>query len=108
MTSEPPLTPEAQEGTENLYLRDNQSGALQTLTIEAPQFTPVEGSVAFQSFCTGYAGASADGNRAIFAANGAMAGRRPAGPGFSLYEWSAADGLALVSMLPDGTPAPPV
>jgi hypothetical protein len=98
VTSEPALTPEAKGGRENLYLRDNQSGALQALTIEAPQ----QG----KGFCTGYAGASADGQHAIFAAPGTMAGA-PAGEGFSLYEWSPA-GLALVSVLPDGTPAPPV
>jgi DNA-binding beta-propeller fold protein YncE len=100
VTSEPPLTPEAQAGFENLYLRNSQTGQLQALTIQAP--VPGEGEV----FCAGYAGASADGRHAIFAAKGAMAGA-PLGKGFSLYEWSPA-GLALVSVLPDGTPAPPV
>jgi hypothetical protein len=99
--SEPPLTPEADGGSENLYLRDNATGKLQALTIEAPQLGEGEG------FCTGYAGASEDGTHAIFAARGAMAGA-PTGKGFSLYEWSVAAGLALVSVLPDGTPAPPV
>jgi DNA-binding beta-propeller fold protein YncE len=101
VTSEPPLTPEAQEGAgiENLYLRDNQTGALQALTIEAPQTTG-------EGFCAGYAGASVDGSRAFFAGKGAMAGA-PVGKGFSLYEWSAAEGLKLVSVLPDGTPASP-
>ena len=89
------------EGPENLYLRDNETGELQALTIEAPQ---LEGS---EGFCTGYAGASADGSRAVFAAKGAMAGA-PTGKGFSLYEWSEAEGLKLVSVLPDGSPAPPV
>jgi DNA-binding beta-propeller fold protein YncE len=100
VTSEPPLTPEAQAGFENLYLRNSQTGQLQALTIQAP--VPGEGD----GFCAGYAGASADGQHAIFAANAAMAGA-PLGKGFSLYEWSPA-GLALVSVLPDGTPAPPV
>jgi DNA-binding beta-propeller fold protein YncE len=101
--SEPPLTAEAQPGFENLYLRNDETGALQALTIEAPQLAAGEG----EGFCTGYAGASADGEHAIFAAKGAMAGA-PVGKGFSLYEWSAAGGLALVSVLPDGTPAPPI
>ncbi len=99
--SEPPLTPDAQEGFENLYLRDNETGTLQALTIEAP--VPAEG----QGFCAGYAGASADGSHAIFAAKAAMAGA-PLGKGFSLYEWSAANGLQVVSVLPDGTPTSPV
>jgi hypothetical protein len=98
VTTEPPLTPQAQEDSQNLYLRDNETGALQALTIEAPQG---------EGFCAGYAGASADGKRAFFAGRGAMAGA-PVGPGFSLYEWSAAEGLALVSVLPDASPAPPV
>jgi len=102
-TDEPALTPEAQEGIVNLYLRDNESGEIQALTTEIPQLSG--GKI----FCTNYAGASADGSRAIFAGRGAMTGTgAPLGEGFSLYEWSAADGLALVSVLPDGEPAPPV
>jgi hypothetical protein len=96
----PPLTPEAQEGFENLYLRDDETGALQALTIEAPQTVPGT------AFCSGYAGASADGTHAIFAGRGAMAGA-PLGEGFNLYEWSAAKGLVLVSVFPDESPAPP-
>jgi hypothetical protein len=103
--SQPPLTEEAQEGVENLYLRDNTTGALQALTIEAPQFTPIN-EQGLNKFCTSYAGASADGKRAFFAANGAMADAPP-GIGFSLYEWSAGEGLKLVSVLPGETPAPP-
>ncbi len=102
VVSEPPLTPEAITGFENLYLRDNQSGELQALTIEAPTVAPGE------IFCTGYAGTSTDGSRAFFAANGAfLATGAPTGPGFSLYEWSAADGLALISRLPGEAPAAP-
>ncbi len=100
--SEPPLTAEAQTGSENLYLRNDETGAVQALTVQAPQMAAGEGSL-----CTGYAGSSADGQRAFFAANGAMAGA-PVGRGFSLYEWSLAGGLKLVSVLPDGAPAPPV
>jgi DNA-binding beta-propeller fold protein YncE len=105
VVSEPPLTEEAQKGVANLYLRDNQTGALQALTTEAPQFIPAS-EQGLQEFCTAYAGASADGSRAFFAANGAMAGA-PAGVGFSLYEWSAGEGLRLISVLPDSTPSLP-
>jgi DNA-binding beta-propeller fold protein YncE len=103
--SEPPLTPEAQKGVANLYLRNNQTGALQALTTEPPQFIPAS-EQGLDRFCTAYAGSSADGSRAFFAANGAMAGA-PAAVGFSLYEWSTADGLRLVSVFPEGTPASP-
>jgi len=98
---QPALTPEAQEGFENLYLRDNETGKVQALTIEEPQLVN-------EGFCTGYAGSAADGSRAFFAAHGSMAGTGALpGSGYNLYEWSG-EGLALVSVLPDGTPAPPV
>ena len=102
VVSEPPLTEEAQERTENLYLRDDEGGSLQALTTEAPVVAPSQN----EEFCSGYAGASADGKEAFFAANGAMAGA-PVGKGFSLYRWSAEGGLGLISVLPDGSPAPP-
>ncbi len=105
VTDEPPLTAEAQQGFENLYLRDNSTGHIQALTIDEPQ--PGEGEG--EGFCTGYAGASSDGSHAFFSAKGAMTGSGALlGKGFSLYEWSAGGGLALVSVLPDGAPAPPV
>jgi hypothetical protein len=99
-TNEPPLG-EAQKGIQNLYLRDSATGEVQALTVEEPQLAPG------QSFCPGYAGSSADGQHAIFAGSGAMAGAS-VGEGFSLYEWSAGKGLELISVFPDGTPAPPV
>ena len=102
VVSEPPLTPEAQVGSENLYLLGNNGGGLQALTTKEPQV------VGPASFCAGYAGASADGKHAIFAGRGALAGTGAIpGEGFSLYEWSAAEGLKLVSVLPDGSAAPP-
>lgn len=105
--SEPPLTGDAQPGFENLYLRHNSTGALRALTGAPIQFTPLSSSTVLNKFCTAYAGASADGSRAFFAADGAMTGA-PAGIGFSLYEWSATTGLNLVSRLPNGSPAPPM
>jgi hypothetical protein len=98
VVDQPALTEEAQEGFRNLYLRDNESGAIQALSIEEPQFTK-KSAQGLEQFCVAYAGASADGRRAFFASNGAMAGA-PEGIGFSLYEWSAAEGLKLVSVLP--------
>lgn len=99
VVSEPPCAEGAVAGSESLCLRDNGNGALRPLTTEAPG-----GSFhTFEPFCTSYAGASADGSRAIFAANGAMAGA-PTGKGFSLYEASASEGLRLVSILPPASP----
>jgi hypothetical protein len=98
---EPACGEGAAAGVESLCLRENATGAEQALTIEAPVVDPGEAA-----FCTGYAGASADGKHAFFAANGAMAGA-PAGKGFSLYEWSEGEPLELISVLPDGSPAAP-
>jgi DNA-binding beta-propeller fold protein YncE len=102
---EPALTPDCPEAYENLYLRYNESGAIECLTPEVPDFVP--GS----KVCFSYAGASADGTRAFFAATAIYAGA-PTGTqnGFNLYEWSAAEGLKLISVLPaaqGGGPAPP-
>jgi NHL repeat len=102
VTSEPPLTADCQ-GIENLYLRDNSSGELHCLTNEAPVKDPAETKPA----CTAYAGASADGKRAFFAANMKLTPDAPAGKGFHLYEWSEAEGLRLASLLPGETPAAP-
>jgi len=101
VVSEPPLDPECQEGTENLYLRENESGSLTCLTINPPAVAEGE------EFCLSYAGASADGSRAFFAASGALTPDAPEGKGFSLYEWSAAEGLSLVSVLPGELAAAP-
>jgi hypothetical protein len=104
VTRNPPLTPEAVQGFDNLYLRDNQTGALQALTTEAPKITTDE-------FCLDYAGASEDGTRAFFTARGSYAGAPiPEGKdanldGFSLYEWSADRGLTPLSILPGKTSA---
>jgi NHL repeat len=100
LVSEPSLTPDCPEEYNNLYLRDNESGALECLTPETPN-SP------FSSACFTFAGASEDGRRAFFAANVPYAGV-PEGPGTSLYEWSAAEGLRIVSILPgESDPFPP-
>jgi DNA-binding beta-propeller fold protein YncE len=93
MVSEPPLTEDAAAGVDNLYLRDNQTGVLRALTVGSPSIT-TSGDL-----CLDYAGATADGRHVLFAANGAYAGA-PTGAGFSLYEWSAEEGLQPVSLLP--------
>jgi hypothetical protein len=87
-------------GYPNLYLRDNATGALTALTTSTPEHTSPGG------FCVNYIGASADGGRVIFAASGGLTSEAPA-PEQSgqpnLYEWSTAEGIRLVSILPGGT-----
>ena len=105
IVDQPTLTEDAQEGFRNLYVRDNGTGAIQALTSEEPQFTPTS-EQGLDKFCVSYGGASADGKRTFFTANGAMAEALP-GIGFSLYEWSASEGLKLISVLPSEEPAKP-
>jgi len=99
-TLEPPLSEDCPAGFANLYWRDNASGELRCVTDEVPSVA------AGETLCAPYAGASTDGSRVFFAANGAYAGA-PKGKEFSLYEWSEEGGIQLVSRLPNGTAAPP-
>jgi hypothetical protein len=101
VVDEPALTEDALTGFSNLYLRNDVSGKLRAITTEPP-----EGSIS--AICPGYAGATADAQRVIFAAGAAFSGAPEVkGNGVNLYEWSAGEGLALVSVLPGGTPAKP-
>jgi len=98
--SEPALAPGCQEDFANLYLLDDQSGSLHCLTVQAP-----EAKTAGPGLCFTYAGASQDGSAAFFSAPTAYAGA-PKGEGVQLYEWREGK-LQLVSVLPNGEPAPP-
>lgn len=98
---DPPLLPAATPGIEHLYLQDNASGALRLLTPEPPRL-----QIDNIGYCIGYFGASDDYRRVIFFAMGALTPDAPEGQRQSLYEWSEEGGLRLVSVLPDGTPAP--
>jgi hypothetical protein len=91
-TTEPPLTSDCRE-SEDLYLRDNDTGELRCLDPE------VNGGP--ESQCLVYAGASEDGSRVF------LAGAPEGGEDFTyrLYEWSAS-GIAVVSVLPSETVAP--
>jgi sugar lactone lactonase YvrE len=101
LTSEPSLAAGCPEEYGNLYLRDNESGALKCLSPEAPNST-----VAFGN-CFTFAGSSADGTHAYFSSLVPYAGT-PTGEGASLYEWSASGGLKPVSILPgQSTPVAP-
>jgi len=100
--SEPTLAEGAAAGVENLYLRDDTSGAFQALTTVTPRVAPGE-----EKYCVAYAGASSDFHHVIFMANGALTSNAPEAQGNSLYEWSQAGGLRLVSVLQGETPAQP-
>lgn len=102
---EPPLTPDATEGFPNLYLRDNASGQLTTVTSE--DHTPEIGGILPSQYCLFLGGASADYNRIFFGAKGALLEGDPAANGFNLYEWSTAQGVQLVSVLPNEVKAAP-
>lgn len=96
---EPVLVPGAPEGVENLYLRD-RSGALSLVSDAQPEFAA--------DYCISFGGASADFSRVIFAASGALTAEAPVvAGGQNLYEWSPAEGIRLVSVLPDESPAAP-
>ncbi len=90
--TEPSLAEECPEGFGNLYLRDDNLGSLRCLSTAAPNSVGT-------GFCLDYAGSSQDGTRAFFSSNNSYADA-PTEAGVSLYEWSAAEGLRAMSILP--------
>jgi hypothetical protein len=102
----PPLTEDATLGFQDLYLRDNETGKLTTVTTKdhTPKVKPTTAT-----YCLTYDGASADFSRVIFTARGALneGDPVPVESGFNLYEWSAKEGIKLVSILPSGKAAVP-
>ncbi len=99
---EPPLCCGAANGIKNLYLRDLATGAYTLVTSEEPQL-----AIPKSDYCVGIQGFTPDFSRVFFKANGALTDDAPLGSGWSLYEWSAAEGIQLVSILPGGAPATP-
>jgi hypothetical protein len=99
---EPPLCCNATPGVDNLYLRDNATGGLRLVTGAEPRL-----SIPRSNYCVAFGGATEDYERVIFSAFGALTPDAPEGIGRSLYEWTASEGIRLVSILPDGTPALP-
>jgi hypothetical protein len=99
---EPPLTADATSGFPNLYVRDNDAGTLAAITTEDHQ---PKTSVPKSEYCLAFGGASSGFDRIAFAALGGLNEGDPTAKGFNLYEWSAGEGIKLVSRLP-GTNAP--
>lgn len=92
------LTPDAISQSQNIYERDNASGAYQALTTLAP----INGETGlFPEF----QGASSDGAHAIFTANRPLTPAAPGGEGPTLYEWFAG-AVRPVAVLRGGEPAP--
>jgi hypothetical protein len=101
---EPPLTPDASPDFQNLYLQDNTSGALQTLTPASPA-----GAIEPKNYCVGFGGMTPDGSHALVYATGALTPEASPAAGINLYEWSRDEGLKLVNVLPGaivGQPTP--
>jgi len=91
---EPPLTPEAPEGSKPLYVRDNASGSYRLLSIGlASGLGETE---------LGLGGISADGSHVVFNSEFELTGC--GGPSNeALCDWNAATGaLSLVGVLPGG------
>ncbi len=82
---EPPLGEPAPPGSFfNLFVRDNSTGVLTTVTETEPKVT------AGQKFCIGYEGASANFDRVVFAAKNAFylkGNPEPPSEKSNLYEW---------------------
>jgi hypothetical protein len=102
----PEPEPAAPEGFYSPYVRDDESGAYELLSLETPQaWQPFErvnlGSAETgQGFGSGYAGMSANGQHVIFAANEALTPEAVPGRD-NLYQWNEGQPLELVSVLPN-------
>ncbi|HEX6601018.1 MAG TPA: hypothetical protein VF030_00115, partial [Solirubrobacterales bacterium] len=95
---QPLLVPDAPPEHTNLYLR-SAAGAYLLLTKNPPLNLPAS------SYLVRFAGATPDLSHIVFEANDALLPEAPP-EAWSVYEWSAALGLRLVSFLPDETAAP--
>jgi hypothetical protein len=101
ITIEPPLTEAATPGFPNLYVRDNETGALTAVTT-ASNVPKVKSTAAY---CLVFGGASSSFDRVVFSARGALNEGDPAGDGFNLYEWSPGQNVKLLSRLPGSNAA---
>jgi sugar lactone lactonase YvrE len=79
---------------ENLFLRDNATGAYQLIDLAPEGVVPATPSLL---------GESPDFSRIVFREKAPLTSGAPTGPA-DVYEWSAGH-VALVTVLPDGTPA---
>jgi hypothetical protein len=97
-TSSPQLSANAPVGYENLYRRDNTTGAYEPLVASVPP------NLSAEEFSLKFAGASSDLSHVIFSANDALTPEATVGGG-NLYEWVEGT-LHLVNVYPNGTSEP--
>lgn len=97
-----PLTPEAVEGEENLYRRDNATGALETLTVVPPLESSLTGSY---SPIGSLIAATGDLGQQFYEGNRRLLPEAARGGRLQIYDFSAGQ-TRLVSVLPDGSADP--
>jgi hypothetical protein len=98
----PPLAePAPPENLVNLFVRDNETDALKTLTTVGPMGTESD-------YCPVFEGASEDFDRIFFGAKAKLNDEAPlTTSGMNLYEWTPSAGIKLASVLPNGSAATP-
>jgi hypothetical protein len=88
----PPLTPDAPVGYQNYYVRD-ALGTFTPILTEAPNESP-------STFQLEFVGASPDLKWLAFVSTTALTPEAIDNGHFNLYDWSAAEGIRLVNVLP--------
>lgn len=91
------LAPGAIGGGTNFYIRDTATGSMRLL---AAASTPLAQAPVFSAQYVKYV--APDGSAVLFVAPDDAAPLLPGAPARALYRWTAADGLQVVSKLPDG------
>jgi len=92
-SNDPPLVSGEPEGFQNVFIRDNATGAYTLANITPPSVTPADAQ---------FQGASEDLSHVVFEDDAKLTAAAPVGA--SLYEW-AAGSVHLVTVLPSGTPS---
>jgi hypothetical protein len=101
------LTPDAANlGEEEGLYRSDLSGDGASYELLSKPFEPLAPSPFLDRYKFDFAAATPDTSRIVFSAERRLTADAPPGdPSVGVYEWSVADGLRLVSVLPDGDPA---
>jgi len=98
------LTPGASEGDANLYMRNMATGAL-TFVASAPGDRAMQYYTSYNEGVT-FIGGSSDFSSIVFGSLFPLTPEAPEAGIVSLYRWSANAGVKLLSVMPDGQPAP--